>query len=1059
MSSDSLAHLQSSLGDHYTIERELGRGGMATVYLARDRKHDRPVALKILHPELAGALGPDRFLREVQLIARLQHPHILGLIDSGTVELGGVQAPYYVMPFVEGESLRARLSRQGELSIPEAIGILKEVIDALAYAHGRGVVHRDIKPDNVLLSGRHALVADFGVAKAVGNAMLKPGGAEPTAMTSLGMALGTPAYMAPEQAAGDPQTDHRADLYAVGVMAYELLAGRPPFTATTPQRMLAAHLAEVPDPLITHRPTVSAALNQIIMKCLAKRPADRWQTAEELLSQLDPLLTPSAGVTPTGTAPLTGIEAAHAADRWYGHPLRVGGLFLLASVAVLGVVYFLTIRLGLPDWVLWGALALLSAGLPIMVITGLLERRRARASTTGLHVPTPTGVRRLFTWRRAISGGVLAFSVLALGTIVYTAMRLLGIGPVGTLVASGKLANRDRIIVADFANRTADTTLSQSVTEAFRIDLAQSPVVTVMASSAVGQALERMKRDPHTVVDAATAREVALREGVKAVVAGEISPVGKGFVLSAKLLAPADGAELVALRETAENDGVILPAIDRLSRRIRERIGESLRTIRSNEPLEQVTTSSLEALRLYSQGARAVDRDDNESAIKLLDQAIAVDTGFAMAYRKLAVALDNSGGEATRVVEAATKAYEHRERLPEVERYQTTAYYFWDVDWNPEKIEAAYRSVLAINPDDGTALNNLSLLLSAQRRWAEAEQLAARATEGADLATSYFANLLQAQLAQGKRSEGRTTLDRFAKTFPQSPRPLLAQANFNSSMGAYDSARGYLLAVARTHPDLSQQQEVSNQLLAVSLVQGKLAEAERNGDELLGLAEKRGLAADYLVTGTTLALVHVLYRNDPAGGLKAVEAALKRHPLASLAPINRPYSAMASFYAKAGQPDRARRLLAEYQSAVPASYRRRDIEHYRAAGDIAMAERNGGEALTNYHAWRDSVGCTNCALYELGRAYELVKQPDSALVAYQQAVSNPGGLGRVFGDAWTLAATYRRLGELYEERGDREKAADFYGKFIDLWKQADPELQSQVREIKARLAKLVGEKR
>jgi tetratricopeptide (TPR) repeat protein len=228
---------------------------------------------------------------------------------------------------------------------------------------------------------------------------------------------------------------------------------------------------------------------------------------------------------------------------------------------------------------------------------------------------------------------------------------------------------------------------------------------------------------------------------------------------------------------------------------------------------------------------------------------------------------------------------------------------------------------------------------------------------------------------------------------------------------------------------------------------------------LLGLAEKRGLPADYLETGAALGLVQALYRNDPAAGLKTVEAALKRHPLASLAPINRPYSALASFYAKAGQADRARQLLAEYQSAVPASYRRRDVNRYRAAGDIGMAEGKAEEALTNYHAWRDSAACTNCALYELGRAYELAKQPDSALVAYQQAVSNPGGLGRVFGDAWTLAATYRRLGELHEERGDREKAIDSYGKFIDLWKQADPELQPQLRQIKERLAKLVGEKR
>ncbi|HUL69761.1 MAG TPA: protein kinase [Gemmatimonadales bacterium] len=1053
MSSDSFANLQASLGELYTIERELGRGGMATVYLAHDRKHNRPVALKVLHPELAGVVGPDRFLREIQLIARLQHPHILGLIDSGTVKLGEIQAPYYVMPFVEGESLRARLSRQGELSIPDAIGILKEVCDALAYAHARGVVHRDIKPDNVLLSGRHALVADFGVAKALAESQRPDGAKGQTAgLTSLGMALGTPAYMAPEQAAGDPQTDHRADLYALGVMAYELLAGRPPFTGTTPQRVLAAHLAETPEQLSVHRPTVSPALNLVIMKCLAKRPADRWQSAEELLSQLEPLLTPSAGVTPTGLSSVS----VPAVDHWYGHPLRVGGLFILASVAVLGVVYFLTVQLGLPYWVLWSALVLLGAGLPIMLVTGLLERRRAQAHTTGIHVPTPTGVRTLFTWRRAITGGVLAFGVLAAGTIVYTAMRLLGIGPVGTLVASGKLANRDKLIVADFENRSADSTLGGSVTEAFRIDLAQSPLVTVMASSAVSQALERMKRDPHAPVDAGVARELAVREGAKAIVAGEISPVGKGFVLSAKLLAPADGAELVALRETAENDGVILPAIDRLSRRLRERIGESLRTIRGNDPLEKVTTSSLEALRLYSKGSHASDQGEFEQAASFLQQAIALDTGFAMAYRKLAVVYDNSGADRSLVIAATTKAYAHRDRLPEIERNQTVAYYFWDVDWRPDKIEAAYRAVLEVNPDEPTALNNLSLLLAQYRQWPEAELLADHATR-IEQATSFYWNILRAQVPQGKLPEAHKTLDRFAQAFPESPEAWLAKAAISSAIGSYDSARSYLQAATGTHPAPFYQDAGANQLVSVSLVQGKLAEAERNLAEVQRIAEKRALPADYILAAASLGLIQATYRKDPAGGLKRMDQALKQHSLASMTPVNRPYSMLAIFYARAGQPDRARKLVAEYESAVGEPIRRGDMERFHAAGDIAFAEGKASEAIDGYRAWHDSTGCGACGTYELARAFELAKQPDSALATYERRVTEKSMFG-VRTDSWTLAPTYRRLGELYEERGVKDKAADYYGRFINLWKNADPELQPQVKEIKDRLAKLVGEK-
>ncbi len=212
--------LTTALSGRYDIERELGAGGMATVYLAQDRRHERRVALKVLRPELAATLGPERFLREIRIAANLTHPHILPVHDSG--EAGGFL--YYVMPYIEGESLREKLEREGELPVDEAVRILREIADALAHAHGRGVVHRDIKPDNVLISGRHAMVMDFGVAKAVSEAT----GREK--LTTAGVALGTPSYMAPEQASADPTTDHRADIYALGAMAYELLAGRPPFT-------------------------------------------------------------------------------------------------------------------------------------------------------------------------------------------------------------------------------------------------------------------------------------------------------------------------------------------------------------------------------------------------------------------------------------------------------------------------------------------------------------------------------------------------------------------------------------------------------------------------------------------------------------------------------------------------------------------------------------------------------------------------------------------------------------------------------------------------------------
>ena len=287
--------LAAALSDRYALEREIGAGGMATVYLARDLKHERQVAVKVLRPELAAALGPDRFLREIKIAASLHHPHILPLFDSG--ESDGFL--YYVMPYEEGESLREKLEKEGELPIGEAVRILRDIVDALAHAHKHDVVHRDIKPDNVMLSHRHALVTDFGVAKAVSEATGR------LQLTTDGVALGTPMYMAPEQAAADPHVDHRADIYAVGALAYELLTGRPPFLGTTAQMILSAHIADNPEPVTKYREAVPPALEQMVLRCLEKRPADRWQSAEELLLQLEALATPSGGTTPIGTMPVT----------------------------------------------------------------------------------------------------------------------------------------------------------------------------------------------------------------------------------------------------------------------------------------------------------------------------------------------------------------------------------------------------------------------------------------------------------------------------------------------------------------------------------------------------------------------------------------------------------------------------------------------------------------------------------------------------------------------------------------------------------------------------------
>src|SRR5688572_27430903 len=257
--------LQSALGTRYAIERELGHGGMATVYLARDPRHRRQVAIKVLHPELSAVLGPERFLREIELTASLQHPHILPLFDSGNAN--GLL--YYVMPYIEGETLRDRLERESVLPVDDAVHLAREVADALAYAHAHGVIHRDVKPENILLHGGHALVADFGVALAVQQA----GGER---MTHTGLSLGTPQYMAPEQATGERGVDGRADIYALATVLYEMLAGEPPFTGHSAQAIVARVLTEEPRPLTPRRRSVPPHVDAAVRTALEKLPADRF---------------------------------------------------------------------------------------------------------------------------------------------------------------------------------------------------------------------------------------------------------------------------------------------------------------------------------------------------------------------------------------------------------------------------------------------------------------------------------------------------------------------------------------------------------------------------------------------------------------------------------------------------------------------------------------------------------------------------------------------------------------------------------------------------------------
>jgi len=400
--------LQSALGHRYRIERELGRGGMATVYLAEDLKHQRRVALKVLRPELGAALGGERFLREIATCAALQHPHILGLLDSGEIPPEHGAGPgllFYAMPYVEGESLRDLLNRKRQLPLDEAITIAREVADALGYAHTQNVVHRDIKPENILLSAGHAVVADFGIAKALTSA----GGEK---LTETGLALGTPYYMSPEQATGDP-LDGSADQYALGCVLYEMLAGTPPFQGSTAQSILARHAVDPVPSLRTVRGTIPLGVEQAISRALAKSPADRFATAAEFAEALE---------NGRRQPPVSQVRTRHLA--------LIAGLLILVASA--GVAYSVRSRLG-PSPLTSLAIApfenLTGDSAQVYLAQGMTEQLIADLSRiAALKVirlgQVPTQDSAIAIARDLKLGGVLGGSLQRAGTAVRITVRL-----------------------------------------------------------------------------------------------------------------------------------------------------------------------------------------------------------------------------------------------------------------------------------------------------------------------------------------------------------------------------------------------------------------------------------------------------------------------------------------------------------------------------------------------------------------------------------------------------------------------------------------------------------
>ncbi|MEE8446878.1 MAG: tetratricopeptide repeat protein [Gemmatimonadota bacterium] len=761
------------------------------------------------------------------------------------------------------------------------------------------------------------------------------------------------------------------------------------------------------------------------------------------------------------------IHEIHRRSLW-----QVLAIYLGASWLVLQAVDTLAGALSLPEWAPPLALFLLIVGFPIVLATAFVQGGMGRDSAPGGAEPKPAPAsqapasppaaergkgahHKIFTWRNALIGGLASLALLGLLTIGYMVTRTLGVGPAATLVARGVLEERATIILAEFDSRTGDSLLARAATEAFRIDLSQSDAIRVAAPAFIARALRRMERSPDAEVDYDLAREIAQREGIVAIVGGDINSAGGKFVLAARLTSAETGEEFAAFRETANDSSEIVPAIDKLSKRLRERIGDSYRSLRADKPLEKVTTGNLAALRKYSQALQAIhSRSDFSRGIALLEEAVVLDSSFAMAYRKLGVELSNRNESRERAVEALGMAFEYRDRLTERERYLTMATYYNQVLGDRARAITAYQNLLDMDPEDTWALNNLAGIYMSVREFERAQPLFERAIRADSSSALEYQNAQISLMGQGKFAEAETLLDAKRDRFPENPTNRFYSALLEAARWSYDKAESELRAMieeTRAFPLFMNQARFG--LASVLTARGRLAEAETYRSEVSAQNEERGVPGAALGGSIGQAFVDLFLRGDTATAIDRVDSALESHPLSDISPLDRPYFQLATFYAFASDPRRARQLWQEYEAEIDPDLRGDDeVARHSVQGAIALAEGRHDEAVDEFRR-SDVGGCVTCTLYPLALAYEASGQPDSALSVYEQLLSRSDPF-RLFSDQGGGALTLERLGQLYDERGDWEKAAEYYARFVKLWKAADPELQPRVEAAQQRLEEI-----
>ncbi len=673
-----------------------------------------------------------------------------------------------------------------------------------------------------------------------------------------------------------------------------------------------------------------------------------------------------------------------------------------------------------------------------------------------------------FTWRKAILGGGAALVGLAVIVGGFMAMRTLGIGPVGSLVASGVLDEQARLVLADFENATSDSTLGETVAELFRIDLNASPAITLLSSGQVADILTRMERPEDTPLTADVVSEIAIREGIKAYLIGDIRSLGESYLIAARLVSAETGEEFVSLNEQASTSADIMGAVDRMSIAFRERIGESYSSLRADPPLERITTTSLEALQLYAQANRADEVGDIGRGIALLEQAVAIDSTFAMAWRRMGALLLRPGrGQRDEGRDALRRAYALRERLAGRERYHVEAVHAVFNEQDDEKAVTAYLTILDKYPRDRTALNNLGV---AYARLGNAREAARWYREGivqGVAPTISYTNLVGAQVALGNLAAADTTRELFEAKFPDHSDKFTQRASLATVSWDYERAAAAIDDHFEAYGSAADEESQGyNWRRLLAAVQGKMEDSDRwNRQRRFVDADRRELFSHEvraMVEELESADLAIWYDLDPPSPEQYLETWGRRLEIADNPNQGGPWERAVLALARLGEASRAQALLDDYRGRLSDEQREnRRVALMRSGAEVALANDRADEAVSLLRTARDATtrpGQDRSLAWLLAEAYDGSGNADSA-VAYYEVYLETHLVFQLFQDSRYYPATLRRLGELYEERGDREKAAGYYSRFVDLWAEADAGLQPIVEDVRGRIVRLVGEGR